>query len=317
MSLIVTGSIGLDTVTTPDGETVTDILGGSAIFFAAGASFFLPDGGVRLVAAVGDDFPDHHLTQFEQFKVDTAGLERRAGSKTFRWHGKYHEDMNERDTLSIDLGVLAEELPAVPEAFRDSKYVFLAVTNPENQLALMEQFPQRKVVVADTIDLYINTDRANLIKVIESVDGFIINDAEARLLTGETDLVQTADAILAMGPTFAVVKKGEHGALLAVKSKEEGRATLVALPAYPSRKVVDPTGAGDSFAAGMMGFLAAHPEEAPLDAATLKRAMAYGTMVASYTIEGHSVAGLEGVTKADLDARLEQYITMLHLDAVG
>jgi sugar/nucleoside kinase (ribokinase family) len=302
MSLIVTGSIGIDTIETPTGSA-DEVLGGSSIYFGAAASFFGP---VRLVGAVGEDFPDHFIDPFHHFEIDTAGLERRAGSKTFRWHGRYHENMNHRDTVSVDLNVLIEDLPPVPESFKDSGHIFLAVTSPENQLALLEQFPQRKLVVADTIDLYIENNRDALDEVLGKVDGVIINDDEAAMLTGKADAVSAANHLLKAGPRFVIVKKGEHGAVL---RHADG---VVALPAWPSDNVIDPTGAGDSFAGGFMGHLAANDADGS-DFAQLKQAIAYGTMVASFTIEAFSVARLKELDRNEIDQRFAKYASMLEL----
>ncbi len=306
MSLIVTGSLGIDTIETPHGKAA-DVLGGSSIYFAAAASFFTP---VRLVGAVGEDFPDEMIARFGQFQghpVDTAGLEKRVGSKTFRWHGKYHENMNQRDTLAVELNVLIEDLPPIPEHFRDSRYVFLACTAPTNQLELLESFPERRLVVMDTIELYIEQDRDNLAKVIAAVDGVIINDDEAKLITGESNVVIAAEKIVEMGPTFVVVKKGEHGAIIC--HRDEGFA---AFPAFPAKQVVDPTGAGDSFAGGLMGYLC-EQDATTFGLETLKQAVAMGTMVASHTIESFSVDRLAEITRSDLDARYAEYAAMLKL----
>ncbi|MFN3166821.1 MAG: PfkB family carbohydrate kinase [Phycisphaeraceae bacterium] len=295
MSLIVTGSVGIDTVETPDGQKADQVLGGSSIYFAAGASFFTK---VRLVAAVGEDFPGHFHEQFKQFNVCTEGLEQRVGSKTFRWHGRYHENMNDRDTLEVHLNVLGEALPPVPEAYRDSKYIFLANTHPAGQLALLEQFPDRKLVVADTMDLWIETERDRLVELLGKIDGFVLNDSEAKMLTGENNVIRAADKVLSMGPTFVVVKKGEHGAVLRHK---DGTGVL---PAYPADNVVDPTGAGDSFASGMMGYLSSVDD---VSVSAIKRAMAYGTVVASYTIEKFSTDRLAEIERKHIDERLETY----------
>lgn len=301
MSLIVTGSVGIDTVETPDGQRANEVLGGSSIYFAAGASYFT---NVRLVAAVGEDFPDHLAQKFAHFDVCTHGLEKRAGSKTFRWHGRYHENMNDRDTLQVDLNVLGEALPPVPEPYRDSKYIFLANTHPAGQLALLDQFPDRKLVVADTMDLWIETERDLLKQLLKRVDGFVLNDSEAKMLTEESNVVRAADKVLAMGPTFVVVKKGEHGAILRHK---DGTG---ALPAFPATQVIDPTGAGDSFASGMMGYLC---EQDDISVGAIKRAMAYGTVVASYTIEKFSTDRLAEIDRSDIDARLAEFAGHLHI----
>lgn len=303
MSLIVTGSVGIDTVETPDGQRADDVLGGSSIYFAAGASFFTK---VRLVAAVGEDFPAHFHEQFKQFDVCTDGLETRAGSKTFRWHGRYHENMNDRDTLAVELNVLGEALPPVPEHYKDSQYVFLANTHPAGQLALREQFPQSKLVVADTMDLWIETEPDLLKELLTKIDGFVLNDSEAKQLTGESNVVRAADAVLAMGPTFVIVKKGEHGAILRHK---DGTGVL---PAFPAHEVVDPTGAGDSFASGMMGYLSAIDD---VSVPAIKRAMAYGTVVASYTIEKFSTQRLSEIDRTEIDARLETFGSHLDIGA--
>ena len=302
MPLIVTGSIGIDTIHAPDGTVAESVLGGSSIYFAAAASFHNP---VRLVGAVGDDFPAELKKPFEHFDIDLAGLEERAGSKTFRWTGKYHENMNDRDTLSVELNVLAEDLPPVPDAYKDSEYVFLANTHPGGQIALRQQFGNAKLVVADTMDLWIETEQNLLKDLLKQIDGLVLNDSEAHLLTGERNIVKAGEAVLALGPEFVVIKKGEHGVFLL---HQDG---AVALPAYPAREVVDPTGAGDTFGGGFMGHLAATGD---LSLLNLKRAMAAGTVVASYNIEKFSLDRLLGLTKADLDRRTAEYAAMLDVN---
>lgn len=301
MSLIVTGSIGIDCVETPTGQ-VDNVLGGAGSYFAAAARFFGP---VRLVAAVGEDFPDELDGQLKSLGVDLEGLEKRVGSKTFRWSGKYHENMNRRDTTAVELNVLIEALPPVPESYRDSEFIFLAVTSPQNQLELLETFPKRKLVMADTIELYLQTERDAFMEVVQRVDGLVINDDEAMMFTGETDAVKAAEAMLAMGLKFVVVKKGEHGVLL---RHQDGWA---ALPAFPQAKLVDPTGAGDTFAGGMMAHLAATGD---MSLNTLKQALAYGTVVASYTIEAFSLDRLTSITRDDIDGRYRQYREMLAIE---
>ena len=300
MSLIVTGSIGIDSVEAPTG-TAQDVLGGSSIYFAAAASFFGP---VRLVGAVGDDFPDHLLDTFSRFDVDLAGLERRDGSKTFRWRGRYHENMNQRDTVDVQLNVLAEKLPPVPDTYRDSRYIFLANTHPAGQLELLDQFPDRQLAVAETMDLWINTERQTLMQLLTRIDGLVLNNDEAEQLTDEPNLIRAAEKIVAMGPKFVVVKKGEHGALI------EHTGAKVVLPAYPARDVVDPTGAGDCFAGGFMGYLAA-AEDMSID--SLRKAIAYGTITASFNIESFSLDRLTQISRVDIDRRLAEYCRMLRI----
>jgi sugar/nucleoside kinase (ribokinase family) len=302
MSLIVTGSIGIDTVITPN-DTAEEVLGGSCTYFAAAASFFTP---VRIVAAVGEDFPDHLLNVFKHFGVDTAGLEKRAGSQTFRWTGEYHANMNERDTKDVQLGVLAEELPPVPDPYKDSAYVFLANTHPAGQLALRENFPDAKLVVADTMDLWINEANDELKQLMKNLHGLVLNDSEAELLTGESNMITAAERIVEMGPEFVVIKKGEHGCLL---QHQNGMGVM---HAFPSANVVDPTGAGDSFAGGMMGYLA---EAGRTDFKAIKRALAYGTIVASYNIESFTLGRLEEISRADIDRRLNEYADAVSFEA--
>jgi cytidine kinase len=301
MSLIVTGSIGIDTVITPTARA-EGVLGGSCVYFAAAASFFTP---VRIVGAVGEDFPDEYLRVFRHFDIDTAGLERRAGSKTFRWTGKYQQNMNDRDTLDVSLNVLAEDLPPVPDHFRDSRYVFLANTHPAAQMALLEQFPQAQLIVADTMDLWINTAMDDLTALMQRLDGLVLNDSEAKMLTGEANLVAASHKIVKMGPKFVVVKKGEHGCLL---NHTDG---LGVLHAYPALNVVDPTGAGDSFAGGLMGYLASCDR---IDLPAIRRAMACGTIVASFTIEAFSLQRLMEISRHDIDQRLGQYAQFMRFD---
>ncbi len=298
MSLIVTGSIGIDTIHAPTGNA-DSVLGGSAIYFAAAASFWSP---VRLVGAVGEDFPADLEKPFHAFDIDLEGLEKRAGSKTFRWTGKYLDNMNDRETLSVELNVLAEDLPPVPEAYRDSKYVFLANTHPGGQIALRSQFPEAKLVVADTMDLWIETERALLTDLLKQIDGLVLNDSEAFLLTEKRNPVTAGKHILDMGPTFVVIKKGEHGALLVHKDG------VAALPAYPAENVVDPTGAGDTFGGGMMGYLAATGDTS---IGGLVKAMAAGTVVASFNIEKFSLERLLDLKRPDIDTRLNEYADML------
>lgn len=300
MSLIVTGSIGIDSIETPTGH-VDNVLGGSSIYFAAAASFFGP---VRLVGAVGDDFPQDFLKSFQHFHVDLKGLEQRQGSKTFRWQGRYHTNMNDRDTLAVQLNVLAEKLPPVPDAYKDSQYIFLANTHPAGQLELLANFPKRQIVVADTMDLWIETEKETLKELLSKIDGLVLNDSEAFALTGKTNIIRAAEAVLEMGPKFVVIKKGEHGAFL--KSGDN----LIALPAYTARDVVDPTGAGDSFAGGMMGYLSATGD---LSINALRKAMAYGTVVASYNIESFSLGKLQTISRKEIDQRLAEYTRMLSL----
>ena len=303
MPLIVTGTIGLDTIETP-GQQVQAVLGGSGMYFSAAASFF---GRVRLVAAVGEDFPEEHRKGFATYpNIDTRGLEIRKGSKTFRWGGKYLADMNHRETLFTELGILVEAPPAIPSGFADSDCVFLANMMPSVQRGLLEALPQHKIVVADTMDLWINTAKADLLVLMRKLDGLVLNYDEAELLTGKKNPVTAGRHILDMGPKFVVIKKGEHGCLLI------HREGIGALPAYPTEQVVDPTGCGDSFAGGMMGWLANQKGNlASFD--SIRQSLAYGTVVASFTIEEFSLNRLKRLNKAELDARLKEYTSMVRV----
>ena len=294
MSLLVTGSIGIDTVETPFGKR-DDVIGGSAIYFSYAASFFTP---VRLVGVVGEDCPKSLLNVFEGRDVDASGLEMRKGSKTFRWHGSYVKDMNEAETVEVDLNVLAERAPKIPDPFLDSRYVFLANTHPALQDQMLCCLKGPRLVVADTMNLWIQTEREALLKLLKKIHGLVLNDGEARLLTGKKNLIEAARDVLAMGPKFVVIKKGEHGAMMCSAND------VFVLPAFPADKVVDPTGAGDSFAGGMMGYLST---QGTFSAATIKRAMAFGTVVASYTIADFSLGALKAINRDDIDERWHAY----------
>ncbi len=297
MSLLVTGTIGIDTVHTPTGKRER-VLGGSCSYFAAAASY---QTSVRVVGAVGGDWPEEHRNILGSFRnISTEGLEERKDSKTFAWGGKYFENMNRRETLFTELGVLEEAPPVIPESYRDSRFIFLGNTHPAVQMDFLAHLPQRQLVVADTMDLWINIAHDELIALLRNVDGLIINDSEAEQLTGIPNAVSAGRAILDRGPTWVVVKKGEHGAVLV---HEKGVATQ---PAYPAdlSQVVDPTGAGDSFAGGMLGFLASRGQ---MDFHAIQTAMAWGTVTASFTIEQFGLDGLVQLTNEELNNRMRVF----------
>lgn len=291
MSLLVTGSIGIDTVETPLGR-VDDVLGGSAIYFALAASLFTK---VRIVGAVGEDFDLARLKPLTDKGIDTRGVEVRKGSRTFRWHGRYAGAMNDAETVDVKLNVLAERGTQIPAAFADSSYVFLANTHPALQREFARQVPNAELLVCDTMNLWIGNQPEELRKTLAVVHGLVLNEGEARLLTGKTNLVTAGREILRMGPRFAIIKKGEHGSLLV--STDD----LFLMPPYPTEKVVDPTGCGDSFAGGTMGYLAALGR---CDRAALRAAMARGSVVGSFVLESFSVDALSRVTAADVEQRL-------------
>jgi sugar/nucleoside kinase (ribokinase family) len=309
MALVVTGTIGIDTVHTPAASRER-ILGGSAVYFAAAASHFGP---VRLVAAAGDDLPAAFRQTIAHFKtIDSQGLEIRSGSKTFAWGGKYHENMVQRETIFTHLGVLEEKPPTVPGAYADSEFVFLGNTHPGVQQSFLASFPKRKLVVADTMDLWINIAKPELLALLKNVDGLALNNDEAELLTGKKNPVTAARHILAMGPRFVIVKKGEHGCILVHKDG------IASLPAYPTENVVDPTGAGDSFAGGVMGSLAATSvaQHGKIDAGSfehVRKALVYGTVTASFTVESFSLDSLQAIHRNDIDKRYSEYAAMVRV----
>jgi len=298
MPLVVVGSVALDSVETPT-ETRENLLGGSAVFFSYAASYFTP---VRLVSVVGDDWPPEHTELLRSRNIDTSGLQVVAGAKTFRWRGKYFDNMNDRETLEVHLNVMEQFDPLLSEEYRRCKFLFLANDPPDLQMKILEQCPGALLTMADTMDLWINNEREGLMKLLKLIDGMVLNDSEAKMLTGDENLVRAGHAVREMGPRFVVIKKGEHGAMFF--SQHE---TYV-IPAFPTADVIDPTGAGDSFAGGMMGYLA---EQGKVDPQTLKEAMAYGTLAASFTIEGFSLEGLAKIEREDLAQRMVEYRKML------
>ncbi len=298
MSLLVVGSIAFDSIETPNG-VAENILGGSASHFSMAASFFTQP---RLVGVVGQDFPDEHRALFASRGIDTAGLTEAKG-ETFRWKGRYHADMNSRDTLEVHLNVFGTFDPVLPERFRDSSHVFLANGSPTLQARVLAQVRQPKAVFADTMDLWIDTQRDDLLSLLPRLDGLMLNDSEARQLTGEANLVKAGHAVRRLGPKFVVLKKGEHGAML---FGEEG---VFVAPAYPSSQVLDPTGAGDAFAGGVLGHLS--ESSAVPTTSGLRRAMAYGTVIGGLIVEGFGLDRLKRTDRSEIDRRLEEYRNML------
>jgi sugar/nucleoside kinase (ribokinase family) len=299
VSLLVVGSIAFDSIETPHGS-VDDALGGSASFFSYAASFFTTP---RLVGVVGEDFPEENRRLFESRRIDTSGLVSQPG-KTFRWKGRYHEDMNTRDTLEVHLNVFGTFDPVLPEKFRDSTHVFLANGSPVLQAKVLSQVNKPRLVMADTMDLWIETQHDELLALLPKIDGLVLNDSEASLLTSTDNMVKAGKMVRQMGPKFVIIKKGEHGAIL---FSADG---VFVMPAFPTEHVIDPTGAGDTFAGGILGYLDSDDTPPP---GRLRRAMAYGTVLASLTVEGFGLERLKKTDRKEIDERLEKYRTMLVL----
>jgi sugar/nucleoside kinase (ribokinase family) len=298
MSVVVVGSIAFDSIETPHG-TVDDALGGSATYATFAASFFTKP---RLVGVVGEDFPPDHRRLLESRGIDLSGLVVPKGGKTFRWKGRYHQDMNNRDTLEVHLNVLGDFNPTLPEHYRDSTHVFLANSAPPTQLKVLDQVRKPQFVMADTMDLWITTQRDELLKLLPRLDGLLLNDSEAAMLTGEKVIVKAGHAVRKLGPKFVIIKKGEHGSMLFTADG------IFVIPGFPTPHVVDPTGAGDSFAGGLLGYLSSDDSPPP---GRLRRAIAYGSVVASLCVEGFGLNRLKQATRAEIDHRLEEYRHML------
>ncbi len=293
MSLLITGSIGIDTVKTPFGFS-EDCVGGSAVHCSMSASVFTP---VRFLGVVGNDCPFDLAETFKDRDIDLEGLEVRKESKTFRWMGSYEGDMNEAKTDGVELNVLAEAPPAVPDSYKDSDYVFLANTAPPLQMQLLDQMTSPAFVAADTMNHWIVTALDDLKLLLDRIDMLVINEGEAKLLTNQRNLMTAAQNILDMGPRVIIIKKGEYGSMMC---NSDGDTFI--LPAFPTAVVIDPTGAGDSFAGALMGYLA---KENKVDIISLRNAMVYGTVAASFTISDFSVYGIKAVDKMDIDERFD------------
>lgn len=283
------GSVALDSVKTPFGE-VQDALGGSATFFSVAAAYFTD---VSVVAVVGADFPERHVEFLKSRGIDTSGLVVEEG-ETFRWAGVYGYDLNDRDTIYTKLNVFENFLPRIPDRLAASEFVFLANIDPELQLSVLDQVSSPKLVACDTMNFWIESKREVLGKLLKKVDVMIMNDSECRELAGEPNLIKAARMVLDMGPKTIVVKKGEHGALMA------DRESFFSAPAFPCEDVFDPTGAGDSFAGGFMGQLAKTKD---VSAANIRRAVIFGTVMASFCVEQFSVDGMASLDQADMEDR--------------
>src|SRR6185295_7693820 len=298
MSVLVVGSIAIDTVKTPV-EEHSELLGGSASYAALAASFFSP---VRLVGIVGNDFPKSEFDFWRSRKIDTEGVQRVNG-KTFRWSGEYSWDLNTRETRSIDLNVFKDFRPALPETYRQTDFVLLANIAPALQSHVLDQMERPRFIVADTMDLWINTARADLDALLPRVDLLILNDSEAREMTKETSLIKAGRKIQGYGPHYVAIKKGEHGALLFGEKDE-----FFSCGAYPLEDIHDPTGAGDTFAGGMAGYLAGNVKKVHFN--DLRKAMIYGSVLASFNVEAFSMERLRSLTNEEIGKRYEMFKLM-------
>jgi sugar/nucleoside kinase (ribokinase family) len=284
MSVLIVGSTALDSIKTPKAANPR-LLGGSASHAAVGASFF---GRVNLVGVVGDDFPQRYIRLYRRHGIDLQGLQRVPG-KTFHWSGEYEANMNNRRTLVTELGVFETFTPTLPGAYQSTPFVLLANIAPALQHHVLDQMRSPRFVAADTMDLWLKVALPDLLKLLKRLDAFVLNDSEAQMLTGEDNVFVALKKIHRLGPTYVVIKQGSHGSILC--------------PAYPLQKVVDPTGAGDSFVGGMMGYLAA--ARGPVDQ-NIRRAMTYGSVVASFCCEGFGLQQTTRVTRAKIDRRVQE-----------
>jgi len=301
MSLLVVGSVALDSIFTPFGETA-DALGGSAVYFSVAASLLHP---VRVVGVVGNDYPVEALEALSKRGIDWSGVERAEG-ESFRWKGKYSYDLQSRETLETRLGVFAAFQPKLPAGWRDAKYVFLGNIDPVLQLNVLDQIADPKLVVCDTMNYWIKSQKADLLKLLERVDILLVNDSEARELSGDWNIHRAGRWILARGPKRLVIKQGEYGALLI----EPDRTFYV--PAFPLEEVFDPTGAGDAFAGGFLGYLARMDSTAP---AQLRRAMVYGAAMGGFAVQGFGVKGFDSVDFDQVQQRVEAFVDLTHVPA--
>src|SRR6266550_5423412 len=303
MSLLVVGSVALDSVETPFGKA-ENVLGGSANFFAASASHLAP---VKIVGIVGSDYPVDELKKtFANRPVDLAGIEHAEGS-SFRWRGRYRHDLNVAETLETHLGVFSHFAPKIPPSFKKTPYVFLGNIDPRLQLDVLQQVEKPKLVVCDTMNFWIESRRPDLINLLGHVDAITLNDAEARQLTENNNLVKAARWIMAKGPKFVIIKKGENGALMFTKS-----AVFLA-PAYPLEEVFDPTGAGDAFAGGFMGYIARSTD---MSDANLRRAVIYGSVMGSFAVEQFSVKRLLTVTPQEIADRVGEFRKLVAFEEI-
>jgi sugar/nucleoside kinase (ribokinase family) len=303
MSLLVIGSLAFDDIETPFGRS-DDTLGGSSTYIALSASYFTDP--IRMVGVVGSDFEEKHFGLLHSKNIDTKGIQMVEEGKTFRWAGRYHYDMNTRDTLDTQLNVFASFDPHIPHQYRESKYICLGNIDPELQLKVLDQIARPELIVCDTMNFWIEGKPEELKKVLERVDVFIINDSEARLLSGEPNLVKTARIIRNMGPKTLIIKKGEHGALLFTDNG------IFAAPAYPLESIFDPTGAGDTFAGGFIGHLA---RSGSVTESEMRKAVLYGSAMASFCVEQFGPDRLNDLELLEIEDRYQSFLELSRIEA--
>jgi sugar/nucleoside kinase (ribokinase family) len=302
VSLLIVGSVALDSVETPFGKA-SEALGGSAVYISVAASYFTAP--IRLVGVVGGDFPKEHIRFMESRHIDLDGLQIIEEGKTFRWGGKYHYDLNVRDTLFTDLNVFKDFDPIIPDGFKNSGYVCLGNIDPVLQLRILKKITKPRLVVGDTMNYWIETKPKELAETMKFMDVIIVNDSEARLLTHEPNLIKAAKKIIALGPHSVIIKKGEHGAMLVTED------TIFSAPAYPLETIFDPTGAGDAFAGGFIGWLARTDD---LSVANLRRAVVYGSTLASFCVEQFSIESLRDLSYLKIHDRYHSFMDLSHFD---
>lgn len=302
MSILVVGSVGLDTIETPVAK-VEESLGGSAVYISLAASYFKSK--VKLVGVVGDDFNVNYFKLLKSHNIDFEGLQIIKNGKTFRWAGRYLEDMNSRETLLTELNVFKDFDPVLPESYKDSKFIVLGNIDPDLQINVLNQLKNPRFILCDTMNYWIERKNDSLKKLLKMIDVLVVNDSEAKLLAGVSNLICAGKKILEFGPKKLVIKKGEHGAMLMVNDE------IFFVPAYPIEKVTDPTGAGDSFAGGMIGYLSQVKE---VNSVELKKSLIYGSVLASFCVQHFSVDGLLTLDEEKINRRFNEFIRLTHYE---
>jgi sugar/nucleoside kinase (ribokinase family) len=305
MSLLVIGTVAFDAIETPFGKT-DKIVGGAATYASLAASYFFDK--IKIVAVVGDDFPAEEIKDFNNHHIDTEGLQIKHGEKSFFWSGKYHNDMNSRDTLATELNVLADFDPIIPEAYQDCQYLMLGNLTPQVQQTVIKRLKNRpKLIVMDTMNFWMDIAMDDLLETIKLIDVLTINDAEARQLSGEYSLVKAAKKILTMGPKYLIIKKGEHGALLFHEDR------VFSAPALPLAEVFDPTGAGDTFAGGFIGYMA---KVGTVNFNNMKNAIIFGSALASFCVEKFGTEKIRNLSEQEIAARVQEFVQLSSFEII-